>query len=133
MPVAAFLQFVGFILVALNTAVAAFAIYVIQTGGRDVQDVFYRAVDQMNLTPNMVLIAAIVLAWVVVSLPGFLLLANGLSTEAQLTQTNDAKETRKKLDEMAASLAALKTAAIDGNDLLREIKDKPTKGGWMAG
>lgn len=127
MPVAAFLQIVGFILVAFTTAAAAFAIYVIQTGGRDVQDIFYSAIDQLNLTPNAVLIAGIVLAWVVVSLPGFLLLANGLSTEAQIKQTKDTEEAGKRLQEMSETLKALKTAALDGNGILREMNEPSLK------
>ena len=111
MPVAAFIQIVGFVLVAAPTAIAALAIFVYLNGGEDIDDLMNWVMTNINPSQDVVIIGAIVLAWAAASLPGFLLMSTGLNTESNITQQNDGKAQNKKLDEIAQTLQTIRDDA----------------------
>mmetsp|Transcript_28784 Transcript_28784/g.54685 ORF Transcript_28784/g.54685 Transcript_28784/m.54685 type:complete len:125 (-) Transcript_28784:5507-5881(-) len=124
MPIAAFLQFLGFVLVAINTTIAGFAIYVFQTGGRNLDDLFSRAIAETDVSTEFLVWATVIIGWAVVSLPAFLLWANGLNTEAAIQQVENARQQKKDNEQMHQALIAIRNELIASNEKLQAMVKK---------
>ena len=126
MPVVVFLGLTGFVAVAATTATAILFIYGVVNG-------FSSADELLDLVGSWVsgwnekalVIGAIVIAWAVASIPGFLLLANSLNTENQMLQLEAEKKAGKELAEVLKSLSEIQRLTANSNQYLALIaKDK---------
>ncbi len=128
MVVFGFLQIVGFLCFAIVTFLAGFAIYTFNTGGRDIDDVVFRLVEWLGVSPDVLVFGVIAIAWVVAVLPGVLLMANGINGEAQLQEVEEAKKAKKQSEDLLRLVEKLTQETLTTNSLLSEIRNENREG-----
>lgn len=127
--VSGFFQILGTLLLLVTSALAGAAIATILGGGENVADVMQFITARVTLSEQHVMIGAVALAWVIASLPAFLLLSIGINGETQEATRRETARAAQSLAEISEKFTHLLAKQEDTNRQLAALRTDLIKRG----